>query len=156
MSRLSPDSLWKLNEEMAVFLAPRLKREFAIGLPDYPYHLLVCGGTGCHATRSVEVMVRLKAEIEARGLQEKALVIETGCNGFCTQGPVMTVYPGGVFYQYLKLEDAVDIVEKHVLQGIPVERLMYHDPQTGEPIARMHDIPFFGLQETRVLRNRGS
>lgn len=155
MSRLSPDSLWKLNEEMAVFLAPRLKREFTIGLPDYPYHLLVCGGTGCHATRSVEVMVRLKAEIEARGLQEKALVIETGCNGFCAQGPVMTVYPGGVFYQYLKPEDAVDIVEKHVLQGIPVERLMYHDPQTGEPIARMHDIPFFGLQETRVLRNRG-
>lgn len=155
MSRLSPDSLWKLNEEMAVFLAPRLKREFTVGLPDYPYHLLVCGGTGCHATRSVEVMVRLKAEIEARGLQEKALVIETGCNGFCAQGPVMTVYPGGVFYQYLKPEDAVDIVEKHVLQGIPVERLMYHDPQTGEPIARMHDIPFFGLQETRVLRNRG-
>lgn len=155
MSRLSPDSLWKLNEEMAVFLAPRLKREFTIGLPDYPYHLLVCGGTGCHATRSVEVMLRLKAEIEARGLQEKALVIETGCNGFCAQGPVMTVYPGGVFYQYLKPEDAVDIVEKHVLQGIPVERLMYHDPQTGEPIARMHDIPFFGLQETRVLRNRG-
>jgi NADH-quinone oxidoreductase subunit F len=155
MSRLSPDSLKKLHQDMASFLAPRLKLEFTPGVPEYPYHLLVCGGTGCHATRSLEVMVRLRREIEGRGLQEKALVIETGCNGFCAQGPVMTVYPGGIFYQYLKPEDAVEIIQEHVLEGHPVERLMYHDPETGKPVYRMHDIPFFGLQEPRVLRNRG-
>ncbi len=155
MSRLSPESLKQLCEEMASFLAPRLKHDFTVGQPEYPCHLLVCGGTGCHATRSMEVMARLKAEIEARGLQEKALVIETGCNGFCAQGPVMTVYPGGIFYQYLKPEDALEVIDGHVLKGRPVERLMYHDPATGKPIYRMKDIPFFGHQEPRVLRNRG-
>jgi NADH-quinone oxidoreductase subunit F len=155
MSRLTPEGLRNLHEEMASFLAPRMKEDFTPGVPDYPYHLLVCGGTGCHATRSVEVMVRLRGEIEARGLQEKAMVIETGCNGFCAQGPVMTVYPGGIFYQYLKPEDALEIIHQHVLEGRPVERLMYHDPQSGKPVYRMREIPFFGLQELRVLRNRG-
>lgn len=154
-TRLVPESLFKLHNEMSRFLAPRLRDHFTPGVPDYPYHLLVCGGTGCHATGSIKVIKALKGEIAARNISEKALVIETGCNGFCAQGPVMTVYPGGIFYQYLKPQDAIEIVEKHVLQGMPVERLMYHEPSTGKPIPRMRDIPFFGLQEPRVLRNRG-
>jgi NADH-quinone oxidoreductase subunit F len=152
---MNPERLHELCQEMAPFLEIRLQKEYTPGVPVYPYHLLVCGGTGCHATKSIEVMVRLRGEIERRGLQEKAIVIETGCNGFCAQGPVMVVYPGGVFYQYLKADDAREIIEEHVLKGRPVNRLMYHDPETGEPIPRMHDIPFFALQETRVLRNRG-
>jgi len=155
MNKLTPERLRKLQGEMATFLSPRLREDFTPGVPEYPYHLLVCGGTGCHATRSLEVMARLRAEIEARGLQAKAIVIETGCNGFCAQGPVMTVYPGGIFYQYLRPDDALEIIEQHVLKGCPVERLMYHEPQTGRPIYRMREIPFFGLQELRVLRNRG-
>jgi len=155
MTRLTPETLRDLSQNMARYLAPRFKLEFVPGVPDYPYHLMVCGGTGCHATKSLLVMKELRKEIEARGLQEKAIVVETGCNGFCAQGPVMTVYPGGIFYQYLKPEDAREIVQKHLIEGWPVERLLYHDPQTGKPIYRLNQIPFFGLQETRVLRNRG-
>jgi len=100
-------------------------------------------------------MESLKSEIEKRGLQDKAIVVETGCNGFCAQGPVMSVYPGGIFYQYLKPEDAVEIIEEHVLKGVPVERLMYKDQLTGKPIPRMRDIPFFAHQKTIALRHRG-
>ncbi|MEJ5377255.1 MAG: NADH-quinone oxidoreductase subunit NuoF [bacterium] len=125
------------------------------GEPAKQYHLLVCGGTGCHATRSLQVIDRLREEIRLRQLADKALVVETGCNGFCAQGPVMTVYPGGIFYQYLKPEDAGEIIEEHVLKGVPVERLMYKDQVTGRAIPKMKDIPFFSLQKTIALRHRG-
>lgn len=155
MDRLNPTTLVQKARELAPFLEVRFQKEELPGEYLGPYHLLVCGGTGCHATRSRQVMESLKSEIEKRGLQDKAIVVETGCNGFCAQGPVMSVYPGGIFYQYLKPEDAVEIIEEHVLKGVPVERLMYKDQLTGKPIPRMRDIPFFAHQKTIALRHRG-
>jgi NADH:ubiquinone oxidoreductase subunit F (NADH-binding)/(2Fe-2S) ferredoxin len=140
---------------MARFLEVRYKDEITLGEPSYPFHLLICGGTACHASKSIEIKIRLENEIVRRGLQEKVLIIETGCNGFCAQGPIMVVYPGGIFYQYLKPEDAGEIIEQHILQGYPVERLMYRDQASDKVIPFRKDIPFFSLQESRVLRNRG-
>ena len=155
MNRLNPQTLDQLYREMLKFLEVRHIEEITPGKPRYPYHLLICGGTGCHASKSVEIKDRLIEEIRRLGLQEKALVIETGCNGFCAQGPVMVVYPGGVFYQYLKPEDAEEIIDQHVAQGNPVERLLYRDPKTGKTALRRSEVPFFALQEKRVLRNTG-
>ena len=78
MSRLSPATLDELCKQMIPYLEVRFKDEFTPGRPLHPYHLLVCGGTGCHATKSIEVMVRLRGEIEERGIQDKAIVVETG------------------------------------------------------------------------------
>jgi NADP-reducing hydrogenase subunit HndC len=52
-------------------------------------YLLICGGTGCHATGSIRVKDALLAAIEEKGLSEKVEVIETGCNGFCALGPLL-------------------------------------------------------------------
>ncbi len=155
MERLNPQTLIEMAEKIAPSLAVRFSDEVMAGEPAKQYHLLVCGGTGCHATRSLQVIDRLREEIRLRQLADKALVVETGCNGFCAQGPVMTVYPGGIFYQYLKPEDAGEIIEEHVLKGVPVERLMYKDQVTGRAIPKMKDIPFFSLQKTIALRHRG-
>jgi NADH-quinone oxidoreductase subunit F len=155
MNPLNPETLHQLYLEMSKFLEVRHKEDIVLGEPAYPYHLLICGGTGCHASSSLQIKDRLLAEIEKRHLQEKVLVVETGCNGFCAQGPVMVVYPGGVFYQYLKPEDARDIIDQHIFRGYPVERLLYHDPNTGKAILRRSEVPFFALQEKRVLRNSG-
>ena len=155
MIPLNPETLYRLNRDMARFLEPRFKENFAPGKPDYPYHLMICGGTACHASKSVEIRDRLLKEVEKRGLQDDAIIVETGCNGFCAQGPVMTVYPGGIFYQYLTPEDVEEIIERHIVHGFPVERLFYRDQTTGTPIPRMKDIPFFSNQKGRVLRNRG-
>ncbi len=155
MDRLNPETLHELHLEMARFMEVRYKHQVEPGKPEYPYHLLICGGTGCHASKSIEIKTCLENEILRRGLQEKALVIETGCNGFCAQGPVMVVYPGGIFYQYLKPDDASEIIEQHIAKGYPIQKLMYHDQKTGEPIPFREDIPFFSLQESRVLRNKG-
>ena len=155
MKRLNSERLKKLHLKMARFMEVRHEDTITPGEPRYPIHLLICGGTACHASKSLEIEQRLKSEIAERKLQDKVTLIETGCNGFCAQGPVMVIYPAGIFYQYLNPDDVGEIIEQHILKGYPVERLMYRDPGTGEVISRMKDIPFFSRQQSRVLRNRG-
>ena len=118
-------------------------------------HILVCGGTGCHSSGSIEVIKAFAFEVEKRGLKDEVQIVETGCNGFCAQGPIAVFYPDGIIYMQVKPEDAPEIIEEHILKGRPVERLLYREPITEEVIPYMNDIPFFGLQELRVLRNRG-
>jgi len=118
-------------------------------------HLLLCGGTGCHATGSIGVKSALLEEIARRGREKEFMVIETGCNGFCAQGPVMVVQPDGIFYQKIQAKDAADIVEEHLINGKPIERLLYKDPSTKERLPFFKDIPFFSEQLPLVLRNKG-
>ncbi len=121
----------------------------------YRTHLLLCGGTACHASGSGAVIEALKKEVTKKGLDTEVRVIETGCNGFCAQGPVMVVQPDGIFYQRLKVEDVPEIVEEHLLKGRPVKRLFYVEPASAETIPGIGEIPFFSRQLPRVLRNRG-
>lgn len=118
-------------------------------------HVLVCAGTGCVASGSLAVKKALEQELASRNLQEEIQVVTTGCNGFCAAGPVMVVYPDGIFYQKLTPQDMPLLVEEHFLKGRPVQRLMYKEPAKKEMIPAMKDIPFFGLQVLRALRNRG-
>jgi NADH-quinone oxidoreductase subunit F/NAD(P)H dehydrogenase (quinone)/NADP-reducing hydrogenase subunit HndC len=118
-------------------------------------YLLICGGTGCHATGSIKVMDVLQKELTEKGLQEKVEIVETGCNGFCAVGPLMVVKPGDTFYQKIKLDDIPKIVEDHLINGKPVKKLLYKDPASKEIIATLSDIPFFAHQQPVSLRNKG-
>ncbi len=118
-------------------------------------HLLLCGGTGCHASGSLPVKAALIDEINKRGLAEEVKVVETGCNGFCAQGPILVAYPEGVVYMSLKPEDMPELVEEYLIKGRVLTRLLYKEPLSKETIPSMSEIPFFARQELRVLRNRG-
>ena len=118
-------------------------------------HLLVCGGTGCHASGSIAMKKALVDEINKRGLSEEIKIVETGCNGFCAMGPIIVVYPEGLIYMNIRAEDVPELVEEHFIKGRPVERLFYREPGKEERIPSMQEIPFFALQDLRVLRNRG-
>ena len=118
-------------------------------------HLMLCGGTGCHSTGSLEVKAALATELKQHGLDEEIQVVETGCNGFCAVGPVMLVQPEGTFYQKLKPEDMPELVEEHFLKGRLLERLLYVDPTTKKKIAKMEEIPFFANQMFWAMRNKG-
>ncbi len=118
-------------------------------------HLLICGGTGCQSSGSLNVKKALLQEIEKRGLAEEIKVVETGCNGFCALGPIMVVYPESVMYVSLNASDIPELVEEHLIKGRVLERLLYREPVTDKIIPTMQDIPFFALQELRVLKNRG-
>jgi len=118
-------------------------------------YLLICGGTGCHATGSIKVKEALLSELAVKQLQDKVEVVETGCNGFCAVGPLMVVHPGDVFYQKIAIEDIPTIVQSHLIDGKPVEKLLYKDPASKQRIAVQTEIPFFANQMPRALRNKG-
>ncbi len=121
----------------------------------YSMHLLVCGGTGCHASESDAIVCNLRDELEAKGLMDSVQVIMTGCFGFCEKGPIVKVMPDNTFYVQVKPEDAQTIVEEHVIKGRKVTRLLYKDPVSKESISDSKQMGFFKKQLRIVLRNCG-
>ncbi len=122
----------------------------------YRTEILLCGGTGCRASGSDAVKAALKEELERQGLEQEVRIVETGCNGFCAQGPLAIVQPEGIFYQKLDPEDIPYLVEEHFLKGRPVEKFFYKEQAGAETIPVMGDIPFYARQELIVLKNRGA
>ena len=121
----------------------------------YSMHLLVCGGTGCHASESDAIVCNLRDELEAKGLIDSVQVIMTGCFGFCEKGPIVKVMPDNTFYVQVKPEDAQTIVEEHVIKGRKVTRLLYKDPISKEAVSDSKHMGFFKKQLRIVLRNCG-
>lgn len=119
-------------------------------------HVLICGGTGCKSAGSKEVQLAFSRAIEAKGLSDEVMVVETGCHGFCEHGPLVIVYPEGTFYCQVKAEDAEEIVESHLFKGRIVERLLYHEPLTHESIPNYSEINFYKKQHRLVLENCGA
>src|SRR5271157_1608965 len=121
----------------------------------YRTSVMLCGGTGCIAGGSLKLKKALDEEIKLRGLDKEINVVLTGCNGFCAEGPVMTVYPEDIFYEKVTVADVPLLVEEHFIKGRHVERLMYKEPIKKQAIPLMKEIPFFSLQVLRALRNKG-
>lgn len=119
-------------------------------------HVLICGGTGCKSAGSKEVQLAFSRAIEAKGLSDEVMVVETGCHGFCEHGPLVIVYPEGTFYCQVKAEDVEEIVESHLFKGRIVERLLYHEPLTHESIPNYSEINFYKKQHRLVLENCGA
>jgi NADP-reducing hydrogenase subunit HndC len=124
-------------------------------MKSYRTHLLLCAGTGCVSNGSYRIKEVLEKELSRHNLQDEVAVVMTGCNGFCAQGPVMTVQPDGIFYQLLTDQDIPQLVEEHFLKGRPVQRLMYTPPEARSPVPKMSEIGFFRKQRLIALRNRG-
>lgn len=118
-------------------------------------HLLVCGGTGCRASKSESVQSGLERELKANGLENEAKVVTTGCFGFCEKGPIVKVHPDNTFYIEVKPEDAGEIVREHVLKGRKVERLLYTDPKKKEHVPDSKHMGFYRKQIRIALRNCG-
>ena len=128
--------------------------------------ILICAGTGCIAGGAMKIYDNFKAECEARGLkvyvglkhdtdEEKSLHVKmSGCHGFCEMGPLVHIEPMGVMYIHVKPEDCHEILEKTVLGGEIIDRLVYHLDGTAYP--KQEDIPFYKKQHRVVLENCGT
>jgi len=126
--------------------------------------ILVCAGTGCISSGSLEVFQAIKDQIrEQSALIDVELIAEdrdrhgsgvvlTGCRGFCVQGPLVEIAPSGPLYVKVKVSDIPDIVEA-TIAGETVERLLYEKNQKRYPIA--YDIPFYRSQRQLTLSNCG-
>jgi len=81
-----------------------------------------CGGSGGDTLRA-----SLKEAVKARGLAGRIRVIGTTCLDLCEQGPVVAVFPEGVWYRRVQEADVERIVEAHLVGGTPVEALRYRE-----------------------------
>ncbi|NLE21986.1 MAG: NADH-quinone oxidoreductase subunit F, partial [Actinobacteria bacterium] len=115
----------------------------------------VCAGTACVFAGSLKIKDEFEAQVAAAGLQDDVEVSIIGCHGLCSQGPLAVVSDGDTYYPRLKLKDVRTVVEEHLVGGRVVEKLLYKDPATGEPIACAHDIPFYKAQRRIALRDVG-
>ncbi len=120
------------------------------------HHVMICAGTGCSSSNSMQVKEALQRELVEQGLEKEIDVVQTGCFGFCSLGPIMVVYPEGTFYHHVKVEDVSEIVETHLKGGQLVERLLYDIPGQNKKAPDMSHIPFFQKQKRVALRNCGT
>ncbi|MGE5382489.1 MAG: NADH-ubiquinone oxidoreductase-F iron-sulfur binding region domain-containing protein [Omnitrophica WOR_2 bacterium] len=118
-------------------------------------HLLVCGGTGCHASESDLLLSNLKTIIADKGLDNEVQVIATGCFGFCEKGPIVKVMPDNTFYTQVTPADAREIIEEHVIKGRMVNRLLYVNPENKEHVPDSKHMGFYKKQIRIALRNCG-
>ena len=124
-------------------------------MANYKFHLLVCGGTGCHASNSDVLAENLKNELAEHKLSDEVQVVSTGCFGFCEKGPIVKVVPDNTFYTQVTPEDAREIIEEHVIKGRKIERLLYVDPAKKEQIGDSKHMDFYKKQLRIALRNCG-
>ena len=127
--------------------------------------VLICAGTGCIAGGAMKIDENLKSECESRGLpvyiglkhhtdEEKSLHVKmSGCHGFCEMGPLVHIEPMGIMYIHVKPEDCHEILERTVLGGEIIDRLVY--TLDGVKYPKQEDIPFYKKQHRVVLANCG-
>jgi (2Fe-2S) ferredoxin/predicted O-methyltransferase YrrM len=107
-------------------------------------HLFVCtqqkpeGVPSCPANGSLAVLGALDREIQARGLADDVQLTTCGCMGLCEEGPVMVVYPEGVWYRRVQPSDISEIVEQHLYDGKPVDRLIWKDASAMKAMSVEH------------------
>ncbi|MGB9823825.1 MAG: NADH-quinone oxidoreductase subunit NuoF [Candidatus Hydrothermia bacterium] len=117
--------------------------------------VLVCSGAACISNDSITIKNKLVAAIKEAGIEDEVAIVETGCMGPCELGPVMLIYPDGVFYIRLKENDVEEIVKEHFIKGRPVKRLQWTTPEARKIVEEKKQIPFFEKQLKIVLQNCG-
>ena len=121
----------------------------------YRSHVLICGGTGCTASGSLNLIEEFKVQLEKKGLEKEVSVVQTGCHGLCALGPIVVIYPEATFYSQVTLQDVPEIVSEHLLKGRIVERLVYREEDDVSLNKSFSDTNFAKKQRRIALRNCG-
>jgi NADH:ubiquinone oxidoreductase, NADH-binding (51 kD) subunit len=117
--------------------------------------ITVCGGSGCQGSKANEVIAAFKENIEKLGLVSKVVLKETGCHGFCEQGPLVVIRPEDIFYKQVSAENVPDILEKTIKNNEIMDSLLYQIPGTDTKVIKENEIPFYNRQERIIMGNNG-
>ena len=110
-------------------------------MPSFQRHVFVCINERpadhpkgcCKAKGGVEVRDRLKSELAARGISKLVRANNSGCLDQCEHGVTVVVYPEQVWYGGVTVDDIPELVDRHLVGGEAVERLMIpNQPHLGE------------------------
>ena len=117
--------------------------------------ILLCGGTGCISSNSLDIKEKFEKLIADNNMGDKVTVNIVGCFGFCSQGPFVKIFPEDTLYRLVQVEDVEEIFEKDIKGGEIVERLLYVEPNTNEKVVKQDDINFYKKQKRVALHGCG-
>jgi (2Fe-2S) ferredoxin/predicted O-methyltransferase YrrM len=121
----------------------------------FRFHLFVCtqqkpeGVPSCPASGSFAVLDALDREMQARGLSHDVQITTCGCMGLCDEGPVMVVYPEGVWYRRVQPSDVSELVGTHLRDGANVDRLVWNDAPAMKAMSVEHGEKFRAAMAAR-------
>ncbi|TDW16855.1 NAD(P)-dependent iron-only hydrogenase diaphorase component flavoprotein [Breznakia blatticola] len=123
---------------------------------EYEKQIVICAGTGCTSSGSRKLADQIDTVLAENNLTDKVLVVKTGCFGLCALGPVVLVYPEGVFYSQVTPESMDIILNKHIIGGEVCTDLLYEDTVSPEgKVLPLQDTDFYKKQKRVALRNCG-
>ena len=104
-------------------------------MPRFKHHIFVCTNQRepvsprgcCNPDGNGELHKAFKEAVGARGLKTTVRANKAGCLDQCEHGPNVLVYPEAVWYGGVTPEDVAEIIESHIVGGVPVERLRLKD-----------------------------
>lgn len=117
--------------------------------------VMVCGGTGCTSSDSNKIIAALEQEVAGRGIQTQVEIVRTGCFGLCELGPVVIVYPEGIFYSRVEVKDIPALVEQHLVNGKPYDKKIYEKTRQGDELLNFEETDFYKKQVRIALHNCG-
>ncbi len=95
----------------------------------YKKHVFICTNQkeapkkSCGEAHGLALVDAFKLALKERDLAVDIRAQKTGCLDVCGRGPALVVYPEGIFYGNVQLSDVAEIVESHLVNNQPVERL---------------------------------
>ena len=118
--------------------------------------ILVCASTGCLSNKSQEVIDAFKNAIKLSKIEDKVEVCQTGCHGLCAQGPVVLIYPEGIFYRKVTAEKALKILQEHIVGGKAVTEYVWPSQlDENKKIIPLNKTKFYKDQVKIALKNAG-
>ncbi len=106
----------------------------------YRRHLLLCTGPRCAQDGAAQALFdSLGAKFKAAGLDQGDLRVKrsrVNCFAACKGGPILAVQPDGTWYYNVTADNMDRIIEQHLVGGVPVEDLLFHQgPCAGDEVA---------------------
>jgi (2Fe-2S) ferredoxin len=110
-------------------------------MPKFKHHLFICTNSreldhprgSCDPQKAGDLHREFKTKLAKRGIKDLVRANKAGCLDQCEHGPTVVVYPEEIWYSVHKPEDVDEIIESHIVNGLPVERLRIADDCLNNP-----------------------
>ncbi len=97
----------------------------------FDIHIFICTNQlsgieklSCGEAHGLELVTEFKKQLKDLNINLKIRVNRSGCLGICNLGPTIVIYPEGTYYVDVKKEDVNEIISSHIVNRIPLERLL--------------------------------
>ena len=110
-------------------------------MPKFKHHVFICTNSraeghprgSCDPQQTAELHKTFKAKLAQRGIKDPVRANKAGCLDQCEHGPTVVVYPEAVWYSVKEAGDVDEIIDSHIVNGQPVERLRIPDDCLNNP-----------------------